>query len=101
MTQYTAQGINLLFFASATLASSLLSYRVGRLSLRRLLPLLAYGSLGALLGSLATAWVPSELSRVAVGLFMLFGGGYTLVGRLLRIYRTKTQKKKGEEGEIP
>ncbi len=92
--QYTAQGINLVFFAAATLASSLMSYRAGRLSLSRLLPLLVFGALGSVGGSLLTLAVPPAAARRAFGLFLLLGGGYTLFVRILRLRDGKTKKSR-------
>ncbi len=90
--QYTAQGVNLVFFAAATLASSLMSYRAGRLSVARLLPLLAFGALGSVAGALLTLVLPPSAARRGFGLLLLIGGGYTLFSRVLRRRGSKTKK---------
>lgn len=92
--QYTAQGVNLVFFAAATLASSLLSYRAGRLTLSRLLPLLVFGTLGSVAGALLTLAVPPAAARRAFGLLLLLGGTYTLLSRILRWRGGKTKKSR-------
>ena len=95
MEQYTAQGVNLVFFVLATLASTLMSYRSGRLSLASLFPLLVAGALGSLAGALLTYVVPASLARKGFGLLMLFGGAYTLASRFLYLRRTKKKKSGG------
>ena len=97
LAQYTAQGINLVFFAAATLASSLMSYRAGRLSVARLFPLLLFGALGSVGGALLTLLFPPAVARRGFGLLLLVGGGYTLSLRVLRPLLSKT-KKSGAAG---
>lgn len=92
--QYAAQGANLVFFALATLASSLLHLGRGHITLGGILPLLLSGLVGTVGGSLLTFLVPASLARHAFGLFMIVGGAYTL---LLR--RRRRRKKKTEKGE--
>lgn len=91
--QYTAQGINLVFFAAATLASSLMSYRAGRLTLGRLLPLLVFGGIGSVAGALLTLAVPPAAARRAFAVLLLIGGIYTLLSRILRERGGKTKKR--------
>lgn len=101
LPQYTAQGVNLVFFTVATLASTLASYRAGRLSVGRLLPLLILGGIGSIAGALLTLAVPPELARRAFGGVMVAGGLYTLLSRILRMRRAKTEKKQGSPPKIP
>ena len=94
VAQYAAQGANLIFFATATLASSLLHLFRGHLPLLALLPLLGVGLAGTAAGSLLTLLIPAAYARRAFGIFMLLGGGYTLYGLLLtRRRRPKRQKR--------
>ena len=74
MPQYAAQGLNLVFFSAATLASSLLSLLRGRLECTRLAPVLLGGALGCTLGTLLTGVVPAWLARRLLGLLLLLGG---------------------------
>lgn len=92
MPQYAAQGVNLVFFVTATLASSLFSLGRGRLKSRYLLPLLAFGMLGTLLGALLTARIPPEVPRLIVGGMMLLGGSLRLLG-VLRAKKEKTGRE--------
>lgn len=94
MGQYAAQGTNLLFFCLATLASTLLNIRAGRLSPSRLLPLLFLGACGSVGGSLLTLAVPAAAARVGFGGFMVLGGLYTLFGRLWRAHAGGKRKKR-------
>lgn len=72
--QYEAQGANLLFFLLASLASTLVSFRKGRLRGDRLLPMLLSGFLGVGLGGLLTLFVAPAYARRAFGGLLLFGG---------------------------
>ncbi len=93
MPQYAAQGTNLLFFCLATLASTLLSLRAGRLPAGRLLLLLPIGIAGVLGGSLLTLAVPPGAARAGFGALMLAGGLYTFFVRVLRRYTEKRRKR--------
>ncbi len=90
--QYAAQGANLVFFALATLASSLLHLGRGHITLAGILPLLLSGLVGTAGGSLLTFVVPPALARHAFGVFMIAGGGYTLLHLVRRRARKKNEK---------
>lgn len=92
LSQYTAQGVNLVFFTVATLASSLLSLRSHRLSLSRLFALLSLGIPGAFFGGALTLFLPPSAARQGLGLLLLLGGLITLRSALLR-RRQKREKK--------
>ncbi len=81
LSQYEAQGANLLFFLLASLASTLVSLRAGRLHGRRLLPMLLWGFLGVGLGALLTLFVAPAYARRAFGAFLLFGGVRALLDK--------------------
>lgn len=98
--QYTAQGANLVFFSIATLASSLVSLRGGRLSVPRLLPLLLFGALGTVLGTLLTRLLPPESARLGLGLLLVTTGLATLRALLWEVSR-KRAKKTSSPPEIP
>ena len=80
--QYAAQGMNLLFFSLSALASTLLHGTAGRLSSARLLPLLLFGGVGTLAGSLLTLLIPAAIARRAFGVLTVLGGGLTLLRRI-------------------
>ncbi len=74
LPQYEAQGVNLLFFLLASLASTLVSLRAGRFRGERLFPMLLSGFLGVGLGALLTLFVTPVYARRAFGVLLLFGG---------------------------
>ena len=88
LAQYTAQGLNLVFFTCSTLAASLLSLLRGRIHLSRLAPILLGGAVGCAVGALLTGLVPAALARRLLGLLLLVLGARTL-GRALSSRPTK------------
>lgn len=100
LSQYTAQGANLVFFTLATLSSTLLSLSGGRLSLSRLFPLLAVGTVGTLIGAALTHVLPPESAVFGLGLLLSLSGILTLRGELGRLLR-KRAKKRASPPEIP
>lgn len=101
VAQYGAQGMNLVFFSAATLASSFLNLRRGWLPAPRLLPLLLFGTLGTVVGALLTLIIPARIARIGFGLVMVAAGGYTLLSRFFLRGGAKKQKKRSGGGEIP
>ena len=100
VSQYTAQGANLVFFSLATLASSLFSLRRGRLLPSRLLPLLLYGAIGTAIGTALTNFLPPEGARMGLGLLLVAAGLATLRRLFLRLSH-KRAKKRVTSREIP
>ena len=98
--QYTAQGANLFFFTVATLSSSLLSLRGGRVPLVRALPLLLCGTVGTLIGAALTHLLPPEGATRGLGLLLAISGLATLRSVFLRLFR-KRAKKSASPPEIP
>ena len=94
MPQYTAQGMNLLFFSLSALASTLLNAAAGRLSAARLLPLLLFGGIGTLCGTLLTAVVPPDAARRAFGILSVLGGAWMLLRSLPKGANSAKRKKK-------
>ena len=93
VAQYTAQGANLVFFTLATLASSLLSWRGGRLQATRLLPLLSFGALGTVGGVFLTHLLPPESARMGLGLLLVTSGLATLRSLLYELSRKRAKKR--------
>ncbi len=81
VSQYEAQGTNLLFFLLASFASTLVSLRAGRLRSHRLFPMLLWGFLGVGLGALLTLFVAPAYARRAFGVLLLFGGVRALLDK--------------------
>ena len=92
LAQYTAQGVNLVFFAVATLSSSLVSWQMHRLSLPRLFAILLLGIPGAALGALTTLFIPPLIARRGLALLLLAGGVLTL--RKTLAHRKQASEKK-------
>ena len=93
VAQYTAQGANLVFFTLATLASSLVSLRGGRLRTARLLPLLSFGALGTVGGVFLTHLLPAGSARMGLGLLLVASGLATLRSLLRELSRKRTKKR--------
>ena len=70
---------NLLFFIAASLSSSVIHFRSGRLMLPFLLRILLLGIPGAYLGHLLGNLVPHAVSRMLLGVFLIFSGIFSLV----------------------
>ena len=100
LSQYTAQGANLVFFSVATLSSSLLSLRGGRLSLARLFPLLLYGALGTLIGAALTHLLPPESAARILGLLLTVSGVLSLRSLFARLWHERGKKNRSPT-EIP
>ena len=101
VSQYAAQGMNLVFFSAATLASSLMNLRRGWLPAARLLPLLLFGTLGTVGGTLLTLVVPGRVARVGFGFLMVGAGVRTLLSRFSGGGAEKSEKKRSGGREIP
>ena len=98
--QYTAQGANLVFFSVATLASSFISWRGGRLCAARLLPLAFFGTLGTVGGVFLTHLLPPQSARMGLGLLLTASGLATLRALLYELSR-KRAKKRISASKIP
>ena len=77
--QEEARLCNLLFFIAASLASSVIHFRSGRLLLSYLRSILLLGIPGAYLGHLLNGILPSALSRILLGIFLIFSGIFSLI----------------------
>ena len=93
VSQYAAQGANLVFFSIATLASSLLSFRGGRIRAARLLPLLSFGALGTVGGVLLTHILPPDSARMGLGVLLVTSGLATLRALLCELSRKRAKKR--------
>lgn len=79
--QIEAQGINLIFFMSAAIASLILHIKKRRLKLRFLLYLSICGAVGAIAGSLCTVIADPEFIRKVFGACLMLAGILVLVQR--------------------
>ena len=69
----------LLFFIAASLASSVIHFRRKRLRIPFLLSILLFGIPGAYLGHLLGDILPDGLSRMLLGIFLIFSGIFSLI----------------------
>lgn len=76
--QRAAQGINLLFILPVGLAGLWFHRKNGLVEHRVLMPVLAGGIAGVLLGSLAAGAIPEHLLRMLFGVLLLALGGREL-----------------------
>lgn len=74
MPQQTAQGINLLFFLPAAVISCLLRHKQGNLSIRKVLPAIIAGAVGAAVFSYIGNTVNTDLLRKPFGVLLLITG---------------------------
>ena len=72
--QITAQGINLLFFLPTALISCLFRWKQGKLDLKRILPALVSGILGAVIFSVISRHMDTTLLRKPFGILLLATG---------------------------
>ena len=76
-----AQWINLVFFLTAAGAVSIFRWKKGRLQMRKLLPAIIAGSIGAALFAWLRQYWNSELLQKGFGLLLLFTGSRELFYR--------------------
>ncbi len=91
LARHEAQGLNLLFFFVASASSVLSHFRRGHLSPSRFLPLLGFGGLGAVFGSLFLNYISPSVTRRIFGVLLLLSGAYTLLSRLSRFGKEKSR----------
>ena len=80
LAQYDAQGINLAFFICSSLAALTVHFIRRNINLRLAAYLILFGSIGAVIGSLAALQVSPEVARVIFGVFLLISGFMSLSG---------------------
>lgn len=79
LSQRTAQGINLLFFLSASAGTLLINIKNGRLDPKRIGIIILFGIPLALLGSYCASKIETGLLRKLYGGFLAMSGGYFLI----------------------
>ena len=73
-SQQTAQGINLLFFLPPATISCILRYKKGILSIKKLLPAIIAGAVGAVVFSIIGNTINTEVLKKPFGLLLLYTG---------------------------
>ena len=79
--QHAAQGINMLAFLPASVTAIIVHMREGRLHLKRCLPLLIGGGVGALMGSFLAVKLSANWLRRLFGIFLMVFSVYVLFSR--------------------
>lgn len=74
MPQAEARGINLLFFLPSALVACLFRWKQGKLELRKVLPAMIAGALGAALFSFIGSQMDTELLKKPFGILLLITG---------------------------
>ena len=74
VSQAQARWINLVFFITAAGSVSLLRWKTGQLEIKKMLPAILTGSMGAALGSIFRGTIDPQLLRKAFGILMLATG---------------------------
>ena len=88
MEQYEAQGINLLFFIVSAAASLFVHKKHRKLNFSLILLLSVFGAAGAVAGSLITNIADPSLIRKIFGGMLTLSGAVSLVGTLIKKFRT-------------
>ena len=71
LSQHEAQGINMLAFLPGALLALLVHKKDGRLEAKSALPLILFGSLGAIGGALLATFLEALWLRKAFGIFLI------------------------------
>lgn len=94
VSQKTAQGINLLFFLPIALISVILHSRAKLIDRKLVLSLIPGGIIGAILGTIGTQALGSELLRKLYAVFLLAFG-------LRELFRKSPAKSNAPDGNDP
>ena len=76
LTQQQAQGVNLLSFIPVAITALFTHFRNKNIETKLCPPLIIFGVIGALIGSLLAVNLPSNLLRKLFGIFLLIMGIY-------------------------
>lgn len=90
--QMVAQGTNLLFFVLAGGISLLYHFKKRRVVLWQTLTMVAFGSLGSILGSRLSLSLDPRYPRIALGVLLVISGLFTLFNIIIEIKRKNFQK---------
>jgi uncharacterized membrane protein YfcA len=74
MDSFTARGINLLFFLPAAVVSCCFRWKQGSLELKRILPAVLGGCLGAGLGTWLSGHLHTEILKKGFGILLILTG---------------------------
>ncbi len=78
INQHTAQGVNLLFFIPTAIVALFIHKKDGNLMFKIALPLIIWGIIGAVAGSLLAIKLNQQILRKMFGIFLFLMGGYEI-----------------------
>ena len=78
INQHTAQGVNLLFFIPTAIVALFIHKKDGNLMFKIALPLIIWGIIGAVAGSLLAIKLNQQILRKTFGIFLFLMGGYEI-----------------------
>ena len=78
INQHTAQGVNLLFFIPTAIIALIIHKKNGNLDIKTAIPLMLWGLIGALCGSLLAIKIKPEILKRLFGGFLFLMGGYEI-----------------------
>ena len=90
--QIIAQGTNLLFFIIAGASSLFIHLRKRKMDKLLLVKILLFSIPGTLLGSYFANLIDPKIPRIALGILLIFSGGYTLFNIIKEIINEKKEK---------
>jgi len=71
VAQRSAQGVNMLSFLPAAVIALVIHRRAGRLDVKKSIPAILSGIVGAVLGSLAAEWIREDTLKRVFGIFLM------------------------------
>ncbi|MBQ8739228.1 MAG: sulfite exporter TauE/SafE family protein [Clostridia bacterium] len=80
--QIIAQGTNLVFFAICGIFSLLVHMMKRKISLRQVIPMSVFGSLGAIVLSRLANLIDPKIPRIALGIFLVASGILGLINSI-------------------
>ena len=87
--QQTAQNINLIYFVPTAAIALISHHKQGNIEKKNLLPIIAFGFIGAAGGSLVAMWMKAEILRKCFGFFLLAMGVFEFFKKEDRTERGK------------
>lgn len=87
--QLDAQGINLVFFIPVALVSVIIHWKNGLIDMRKMLPAMLTGTVGAVIGAAAAHFIGSENLRKLYAVFIIIVGIKTLAEIVKTKYRNE------------
>ena len=88
ISQIEAQGINLLFFVIAGASSLIIHIKKRKLNFKNIILMIIFGSIGAIIGSLAANCIDAINITIVKKIF----GGFLILAGIIELFSKSTQK---------